>query len=124
MSFNKIVFSYTPPPTALPQAIPGQPGTILPATATSSKNDQAKASRAAGLIDRLRALKATAQYLESLIAARCKGMGINPNYNVDPELGMALARLYSAPTPPTGVGLDMYGNLLAAEIGITRSEER
>ena len=122
MSFNKIVFSYTPPPTALPQAIPGQPGTILPVTATSSKNDLAKASRAAALIDRLRALKATAQYLESLIAARCQGMGINPNYSVDPELGMALARLYSAPTPPTGIGLEMYNNLLAAEIGITRAE--
>ena len=76
MSFNKIVFNYTPPPTALPQAIPGQPGTILPVTATSSKNDLAKASRAAALIDRLRALKATAQYLESLIAARCQGMEI------------------------------------------------
>ena len=120
MSFQKIQFVYTPPPTALPQSIPSQSGTILPAT--SSTNDLAKLSTAAALIDRLQALKSTAQYLESLLIAKSAGIGVVPNYAVNPDLSLVLSRLYSTATPPTGISLAMYTNLLTAEMGITRAE--
>ena len=116
MSFSKIQFSYTPPPTVQPRA--GAAATPAPAPPASL----AAGSLAAGLLDRVAALKAAGQYLQSLALAKSQGIGIVVNPDSDPTLGMALTRLYSKPQPPAGMTVDMYNNLLDTEMAVMRAD--
>ena len=117
MSFRKISFQYTPPPTAQPQPLDKPVAQRnLPVV------PDVRSSRAAKMIGRIDVLKATGRYLQDLIRARAAGIGIELNFNAAPDLAMALSRLYASEAPPPGITLEMYNNLLDAELGVMRAE--
>ena len=115
MSFQPFEWTYTPPETLAP----APPTAYHPANASVlTGGAPATASRAAQLIARLDALNATAKYLESAILARGAGIGITLDLNNQPELVLALSRLYGE--VPDGISVAMYGHLLDALVGTQR----
>ena len=120
MSFNPIKFSFTPPATLDSRA--GAPAVPAPPAPASGPTSAADSSLAAGLLNRVAALKATGLYLQSLVLAKSQGIGITVDPNSDPNLTVALTRLYSASQPPAGMTVDMYNNLLDTEMAIMRAD--
>ena len=110
--FGKLRWSFRPPATVAPPP----PKTAAPVIAPRTD------SRAAKLLDRFGQLKDTAKYLEDCILARCQGIGATLDLNRDPELALALSRIYGTDEPPEAISVDMYNHLLDAELGITRAE--
>jgi len=115
MSFQPYQWTYTPPPTVtpVPAAQVPTPASIL--TTVSSP----ASSRAAQLISRLSDLNATAKYLEQAILARASSIGVTFDMDNEPELVLALKRLYG--TLPTGISIAMYNHLLDALVGTQRA---
>ena len=107
MSFNPIKFSFTPPATLDSRA--GAPAVPAPPAPASGPTSAADSSLAAGLLNRVAALKATGLYLQSLVLAKSQGIGITVDPNSDPNLTVALTRLYSASQPPAGRGCGSAG---------------
>lgn len=122
MSFEPIQFTYTPPAT-VESVVPAAVG-IRTAVAGNPLDPEtiAVASNAAQLLNTVADLKASSQYLQSLIQAVCSSMGILLNFAGDPELSESLQRIYGSPTPPAGISVAMYANLVAAEFGILRTD--
>lgn len=128
MSFKKTTWIYTPPRTVPAAPLPANTNPS-PTNSSSSVNvlgvdteAAANASNAAQLINRIKGLSDTGTYLESLILARSQGIGVSFDYTVDPELSAALTRLYSSDSPPPGMTVDMYNNLLDAEFGVMKAD--
>jgi hypothetical protein len=120
MSFSKIKFSFTPPPTLDSRA--GAPAVPAPPAPAAGAASAANNSLAAGLLDRVAALKAAGLYLQSLVLAKSQGIGIVVDPNGGPNLAIALTRLYSSDQPPAGMTVDMYNNLLDTEMAIMRAD--
>jgi hypothetical protein len=131
MSFKKIKFTYTPPLT-IPSVTPTEevPSVPVPVSQTpvtgaappSGVLTKPTPSRAQELIDRYSDLSITAGYLKDVVYNLADGVGININLAANPELGMALSRLYEADPPPEAVDMKMYKNLLAADMAVKRTE--
>lgn len=119
MSFQKIVFQYTPPETipSPPKSSPTQTTSVI-----KTLSPKAKETRAGQLIQKLDGLRQTAQYLEELLLARVSQLTIPVNYKVNPEVAQAFVRLYQEPEPPNLFTVQMYDNLLEAESGMVRTD--
>lgn len=110
MAFKTFRWLYNPPPTLAPAPPPVAPP-LSPA---------ARDSNAAKLIARLDDLNITARYLEKAIVERTGKLGIKLNLKSDPELAIALERIYGS--TPEAISVGMYDFLLDAEAGIQRAE--
>ncbi len=121
MAFTKINFKYTPPPTV---PLAGVRQTSLDRQ-TRPLRPKAESSRANRLIRRLIELNATALYLEQVILARTKGMGIQLNQETDFEVIAALNRIYNVDPESEqlqAVTVEMYNSLMDAEMAIVRAD--
>jgi hypothetical protein len=110
MAFRPFKWIFNPPKTVPP--VPAPP----PLPSAPAPRD----SRAARLIGRLGELRETARYLEGLIVERTRNMGVQFDLSADPELAMALERIYGE--APEGVSIEMYNHLLDAQVGTVRAE--
>jgi len=115
MSFEPIKWIYTPPPTITPAAQP----VSVPSVSSLSSAAAPASSRAAQLISRLSDLSATAKYLEAIILARTAGTGVTFDMQNEPELVLALNRIYG--TLPAGISIAMYGHMLDTLAGTQRA---
>ena len=117
MSFEKITFTYTPPPTV---SSPTPLGTGDQAYLTAGTGDLYAQSRAGQLLSRLADLRATAQYLEDCVSASVPGMGVRLDPATDPAVAVALSRIFSTETNIQDIDLGMYQSMLKAEETIQR----
>jgi hypothetical protein len=122
MSFEKIQFVRTPPPTIPPPAVP--PATVptaeQAAAAATFLSTSQQTSNAGKLIQKFQALSETSDYLVSVINTLCGGMGITIDPSTEPDIAAALSRIYSTSEQIPGIDLTMYNNTLTAEMGISR----
>ena len=124
MSFKKIVFNYIPPPT-IPSQLgigPGvsNPPSVITPTLSGTLGAAYQNSRAGQLVQRLQDLKATETYLQSCVVSLCQGLGVSVSPTSDPDLTRSLSRIYNTPDQVPAISLDMYRNLLQAEMDIMR----
>lgn len=123
MSFEPIKFTFTPPPTIPSQAVLA-PSTNPVGTAIPVSNQFgttiAAGSKAAGLVTRLSDLSATVSYLQQALTSLVKSLGVTFDLSANPDLGRALARIYNVTTPPSAMDMEMYINLLEADISFLR----
>lgn len=121
MSFKKIIFNYTPPPTLSTPV-----GTVIPPTpnvaAETLLGEAYQTSNAGQLVQTMQNLKATAGYLSSAISSLSSGIGVTVDTAVDTDLTIALSRLYNSSSAIPAISLTMYQNLLQAEQDITRTD--
>ena len=117
MSFEKITFTYTPPPTV---SSPTPLGTGDQAYLAAGTGDLYTQSRAGQLLSRLADLRATAQYLEDCVSASVPGMGVRLDPATDPAVAVALSRIFSTETNIQDIDLGMYQSMLKAEETIQR----
>ena len=119
MSFESLQFTYTPPPT-IPSAL--RIATVAaPQTASGpvSAGPINPANTVAGLlIAKLANLSATSAYLQAAILAKTAGSGLSFTAASNPNLASALSNLYPGGEVPTGISVEMYSNMLDAEIGL------
>ena len=106
MSFKPWQFLFNPPPT-----VP----TPVPTDAVRSVDVVGQESRAVRLMTQLDEMLATSEYLQQVMLARSKGIGITIDPRTDTDIARALEVLYGE-TPPTVVTVDMYNHLLDAEM--------
>ncbi len=110
MSFKKIIFNYTPPPTLSTPV-----GTVIPPTpnvaAETLLGEAYQTSNAGQLVQTMQNLKATAGYLSSAISSLSSGIGVTVDTAVDTDLTIALSRLYNSSSAIPAISLTMYQNL-------------
>lgn len=119
MSFKPIKFSFTPPPTLAPA--PSTASLVTqPAPSSGFGGSIAASSKAAALVTRLNDLSATAIYLQSVLKSLVQTLGVNFDLSADPDLGIALSRIYNTSNPPIAMDMTMYEELLTADINFLR----
>jgi hypothetical protein len=101
-------FQYTPPKTL---ATPVPEGAAASASVPTGTDSQA-----VQLMGQLDALIATSAYLQQVMLARSKGLGIAVDPAVDPEVARALEVVYGVDEAPKFVTVEMYNHLLDAEM--------
>lgn len=121
MSFKKIQFNFTPPPTVISAGVI-VPGIISESSSSSTSfgSTSAANSNAAKLVTRLSNLSDTSAYLQSVIQSLASALGVTFDLSANPELGRALSRIYNTNTPPSSMDMTMYASLLEADINFTR----
>lgn len=112
MSFEPLKFKFTPPPTV------ETPEVNSTAASTSSTATTPQTSKAGLLIQQLKDLITTAQYLQGVILIRTKTIGVEIDASIDPEMSNALTRIYGTDTPPTIITVNMYNQMLDAHLGV------
>lgn len=127
MSFRKITFKYTPPQTVPLRGALSETAKDVPDLEVKPLRPDAKNSRANKLIQKLIALHATSAYLQRVILARTKGLGVELDEELDFEVILALNRLYNV--DPEGeqlkaITVEMYNSLLDSEMAIMRADIR
>jgi len=109
MAFNPWKFRYNPPPTVPAAAAAGG---VAPTAAAVSGTD----SQAARLMVKLDEMIAASTYLQQVMLARSKGLGIAVDPRVDSEVARALEVAYSVAEAPKVITVEMYSRLLDAEM--------
>src|ERR1019366_1156506 len=89
-----------------------QTGLFMSREQTNSVNTSA----AGQLIARTKELLNANRYLQDVILARSRGLGVEFNPAADPSTGQALETLYPDQTVPTSLTVNMYGRMLDAEL--------
>ena len=121
MSFDKIVFNYISPPT-----VPTPLSVVVPPTPTIAAETLLgpayQNSKAGQLVQTLQNLKATAGYISDAVSSLLSGIGVNVSVATEPELSIALCRMYNSAQAIPAISLDMYKNMLQAKMDITRAD--
>jgi hypothetical protein len=114
MSFKPFEYKYVPPKT-----VP-QPSRVdvdaLPSS--DSFSESAKGSNAGKLIAGLEEMAETSIYLQTAIVERMRNTGVEIDLSAEPDVAIALTRIYGTDTPPSVITIPMFNNLLDAEAGM------
>ena len=109
MAFTFWKFRYNPPDTVTAPVLDA----VL---STSSTLTSVARSRASALIGRLDELLEANTYLQQVVLARAKGVGIELDAAVDVDVARAMEVVYSVAEAPTFITVDVYNRLLDAEM--------
>lgn len=121
MSFEKVIFNYTPPKTVEDEPTTNSPqGTSGIASSGGTSSDLSRLSpsqtMAGQIITDLNTLTDTAAWLEQLLLSRLSGFSIPFDSSTNPEASSAFNNIFGA--IPTQVSVAMYSNLLDAQLAI------
>lgn len=123
MSFERIIFNYTPPPTVSSPIGIGtntEESVSLAASPPTLRGAAYQNSNAGKLVQRLQGLSATAKYLQSAVASISGTIGVSVDPSIDADLSRALQRIYNTPDAVPAISMAMYQNLLQAQTDITK----
>lgn len=116
MSFNPFKFTYNPPITV--EGTNPSTNTVVTTANTTPINTTAAqikaASKSTDLINKLSALQQTNAYIQQVIKEATANTVITLDPNTDAAVSAALQQVYAQ--VPSGVSINMYSNLLDADI--------
>ena len=115
MSFERFQYVYTPPLT-VPAPLRVLPVTVAP---PGSRKSQTLAGQ---LISRINDVVSTADYLQSIVLNRCAGSGVTFSASENPDLAAALGRIFQTADPIPGISVEMYNNMLDAELALMQMD--
>lgn len=109
MAFKFWKFQYRPPETVTAPVAAASAPAVTPAGSGSP-------SRASRLMRKLDEMQATSVYLQQVVLARSRGLGVDVDPAVQPEIARALEVVYGGAELPPFVSVEMYNHLLDAEM--------
>lgn len=117
MSFKPFEFKYVPPPT-VPESSTYSDSVQQSGVFTMREPANILNTEAGKLLARVQDMLATNQYLQSMILASSKGLGVEFDPSVNPVASSALQTLYPNQSVPTSLTIDMYNRTLDAEMTV------
>lgn len=126
MSFTPITFTYTPPPTVVAPpptttVIVNSDGTVTSSNVVSTS--AVPTTNAATLSQQMLDLKATSQYIQSVILSLTANTGVSINVAANPAFDRGFKSINGTNSAtPTIIPIKIYNNWLDANVGVAQLE--